>query len=217
MSDEDSRAGKRYTNQGLVDYVDQLHAGHDASLAAAFAAPAREDMPAIMLNPSEGRLLELLVTVVGAEKVVEVGTLAGYSALRIARALPDHGRLWSIEFDQHHAEVARALVGAARLPARIDIVVGDAHAVLPELEKEGPFDVVFIDADKESYDHYGRWSLDNLRSGGLVIADNAYLFGDLLADTDTARAMRRFHETMAAECDSVCIPTPDGIVVAIKR
>ena len=77
--------------------------------------------------------------------------------------------------------------------------------------------LMFIDADKKNYDHYGEWAIANLRPGGLVLGDNAYLFGKLVDDTDTARAMRRFHERVAATCESVCLPTPDGLVVGIKK
>ena len=89
--------------------------------------------------------------------------------------------------------------------------------VLPTLAAKGPFDAVFIDADKVNYHHYGRWAVANLRPGGLVLGDNAYLFGELLDDSDRGRAMREFHHIVAASCDSVCIPTPDGLVLGIKR
>jgi caffeoyl-CoA O-methyltransferase len=95
--------------------------------------------------------------------------------------------------------------------------VGAGRDVLPTLSVHAPLDVVFIDADKESYAHYGRWALEHLRPGGLVIGDNAYLFGELLIDSPRGRAMREFHEMVAAACESVCIPTPDGLVVGIKR
>ena len=97
------------------------------------------------------------------------------------------------------------------------VVVGAGREVLPTLSGQGPFDAVFIDADKENYDHYGRWAIDHLRPGGLVIGDNAYFFGKLLEDSAGARAMRGFHELVAAACDSVCVPTPDGLVVGIKK
>jgi caffeoyl-CoA O-methyltransferase len=89
--------------------------------------------------------------------------------------------------------------------------------VLPTLVDKGPFDAVFIDADKEGYEHYGRWAIEHLRPGGLVIGDNSYLFGQLLGDEPRAHRMRAFHELVAAACDSVCVPTPDGLVVGVKR
>lgn len=214
MADDTSRAGARYTSPQILEYVGRVHAAHDPALARAFAVP--EGMPAIQVGPSEGRLLYLLLRLVGAKKVVEVGTLAGYSAIHMARALPPGGRLWSIEYEPRHAEVARANVLAAGLADRVTILVGAGRDVLPTLEGDGPFDAVFIDADKQSYDHYGRWAVRNLREGGLVIGDNSYLFGELLEDAERGRAMRAFHELVAAACDSVCVPTPDGLVVGIK-
>jgi len=218
MADDSSRAGARYANKDVIRYVDELHAAHDGPLARAFAAPAEEGMPAIMLGPSEARLLELLLQLVGAEKVVEIGTLAGYSAIRIARALPPgRGHLWSIEVDPTHAEVARSNLAAAGLGERVDVLCGAAGDLLPEIEKEGPFDAVFIDADKEGYAGYGRWAERHLRPGGLLLADNAYLFGRLTEDSDEARAMRSFHERAQTAFATVCIPTPDGLLFGIKR
>jgi caffeoyl-CoA O-methyltransferase len=215
MADKDSREGKRYTNPAILDYVNKTHAGHDAALAQAFAVP--DGIPAIQVGPSEGQLLYLLLRLANAKKVVEVGTLVGYSAIRMARALPAGGHLYSIEFDPKHAEVARKNIAAAGFADRITVHVGAGVDVLPTLEGNGPFDAVFIDADKQNYDKYGAWATKNLRSGGLVLGDNAYLFGELLDDSDRGRAMRAFHEHVAATCDSVCIPTPDGLVVGIKR
>ena len=217
MSDKDSRAGKRYANEAVLAYLDNVHAAHDPELEAAFAAPEREGIPAIMVAPSEGKLLELLLRMVGAERVVEIGTLAGYSAIRMAAALPAHGKLWTIEYDPKHAEIARSNIQAAGCGDRVEVVVGSAREILPTLEPHGPFDAVFVDADKESYDHYGAWAAANLRAGGLLLGDNAYLFGDLLDDKDSARAMRRFHEQTAGAFDSVCITTPDGLLLGIKR
>ncbi len=216
MADDSSRGGaKRYTTPELLDYVNRVHTSHDAALAQAFAVPS--GIPAIQVGPSEGRLLHLLLRLAGARKVVEVGTLVGYSAIHMARALAPGGHLWSIEFEPRHAELARANLAAAGLTDRATVLVGSARDVLPTLVPEAPFDAVFIDADKEAYDHYGRWALDHLRPGGLVLGDNAYLFGELLADSDRGRAMRAFHELVAAACDSVCIPTPDGLVLGVKR
>ena len=215
MADNASRAGERYTAPEILDYVNRVHVPHDIGLARAFDVP--EGIPAIQVGPSDGKLLGLLLRLARANKVVEVGTLVGYSAIHMARALPANGRLWSIEFDQRHAEVARANLAAAGVGDRVTVIVGAGKDVLPTLDKEGPFDAVFIDADKVNYHVYGRWAVDHLRPGGLVLGDNAYLFGALLEDSDRGRAMRAFHELVAASCDSVCAPTPDGLVVGIKR
>jgi caffeoyl-CoA O-methyltransferase len=215
MADNNSRAGTRYTTPEILDYVDRTHGVHDAALARAFAVP--DGIPAIQVGPSDGRLIYLLLRLANARKAVEVGTLVGYSAIHMARGLAPGGRLWSIEFEPRHAKVARDNLAAAGLSDRVTVLVGPALDVLPTLVSEGPFDAVFIDADKVNYDRYGQWALENLRPGGLVIGDNAYLFGELMDDKDDARAMRAFHELVADTCDSVCAPTPDGLGVGIKR
>ena len=215
MADSSSRAGGRYASPQILDYVQRVHAGHDAALAQAFAVP--EGIPAIQVGPSEGKLLYLFLKLVGAKKVVEVGTLVGYSAIHMARALPADGHVWSIEFESKHAEVARGNIARAGLGERVTVHVGAGREVLPTLVGNGPFDAVFIDADKVNYDHYGKWALENLRPGGLVLGDNAYLFGELTEDSDRGRAMRAFHEMVSKHCDSVCVPTPDGLVVGIRR
>jgi caffeoyl-CoA O-methyltransferase len=217
MADKDSRAGTRYADEEILAYVQRVHAAHDSGLEAAFSSPERDDLPAIQVGPSEGRLLEVLLRLVGARRVVEVGTLAGYSAIRCARALGQGGRLWTIEVSASHAEVARRNIATAGLEDRIEVVVGAATAVLPGLEAHGPFDAVFLDADKENYDSYGRWAAAHLRPGGLLLGDNAYLFGHLLEDTSGAAAMRRFHEEAAQQFDTVCIPTPDGLLLGVKK
>ena len=215
MANQQSRDGERFGTADVLAYVERTHAAHDGGLARAFATPAF--MPSIQVQPSEGRLLYVLARLAGARKIVEVGTLAGYSAIHLARALQPGGHLWTIEYEPKHAEVARGNLAAAGVADRVTVEIGAGKAVLPTLEAHGPFDVVFIDADKGSYDVYGRWAVANLRPGGLVLGDNAYLFGRLTEDSDTGRAMRGFHEVVAAACDSVCIPTPDGLVLGVKR
>lgn len=215
MANQDSREGTRYETPDIRDYVNRTHASHDAGLAGAFAVPA--GIPSIQVGPSEGKLLHLLLRLVGATRVVEVGTLVGYSAIHMARALAPGGKLWSIEFSDEHARVARDNLAKAGVANSVEVLVGAGRDVLPTLVGHGPFDVVFIDADKESYEAYGRWAVEHLRQGGLVIGDNAYLFGNLMDDSERGRSMRGFHEIVATHCDSVCIPTPDGLVVGIKR
>ena len=215
MADKDSREGKRYQTPEIIKYVNDTHASHDSALMQAFAVP--EGIPAIQVGPSEGKLLFLLLRLAGAKKVVEVGTLVGYSAIHMARALPPDGHLYTIEFDAKHAAVAEQNIKAAGLGDRITVVVGAGVDKLPSLEQHGPFDAVFIDADKQNYHRYGEWAVTNLRKGGLVLGDNAYLFGELLEQSERGKAMRDFHETVARHCDSVCLPTPDGLVLGVKR
>ncbi|MGB8331305.1 MAG: O-methyltransferase [Polyangiales bacterium] len=216
MADQDSRAGNGYATPQILDYAARTHHPHDEGLERAFRAPARLGMPEIQLGPSEGRLLEILLRLADARNVVEVGTLAGYSALWMARALPAGGRLWTIESESEHAEVAATLIEQAGFADRVTVIRGDAAEELPKLNDFGPFCAVFLDADKGRYDLYGRWATDNLRAGGLLIADNAYLFGRLLDESEDARAMRRFHEETAVNYRSVCVPTPDGLVVGVR-
>lgn len=217
MADNDSRAGKRYDTEAIRRYVDNVHAAHDPGLEAAFAAPLHRDMPAIMVAPSEGKMLEVLLRMIRAERVVEVGTLAGYAAIRMAAALPPSGKLWSIELNPAFAEVARDNIARAGYADRVEVVVGAGLDILPTLSAHGPFDAMFVDADKENYDGYGRWAARNLRQGGVLIGDNSYLFGELLDGTARGAAMRRFHEEAAEHFHSVCIPTPDGILLGVKK
>lgn len=217
MADDDSRRGHRYDSPEILAYLNELHAGHDAALASAFAAPELQGLPAIQVGMSEGKLLTLLLRLARAEKVVEFGTLAGYSAIRMARGLPADGRLWTLELEEGHAAVARENFAAAGLADRVEILVGPALESLPAIEPEGPFDAVFIDADKGRYDLYGRWAASNLRTGGLLLVDNAYYFGQLLDPGPEAAAVRRCHEEALLAFDTVCIPTPDGLLLGIRK
>jgi caffeoyl-CoA O-methyltransferase len=218
MADNDSRAGVSYLTPAILAYLNETHAPHDAALRRAFEAPEREGLEPVQLGPSEAKLVGLLLRLAGARKVVELGALAGYSALVAARALPEDGHLWTVERDARAARVTRANVEAAGLSSRVSVVEGAALEVLPSLERHGPFDAVFLDADKGNYDAYGRWAAAWVRPGGLLIGDNAVLFGRLLDPGDAdAAAMRRFHEEARAAFDTVCVPTPDGLLVGVRR
>lgn len=217
MADHASREGKSYAAPQVLEYVERVHAAHDSGLARAFGAPEALGLPAIQVGASEGKLLQLLLRLAGARKVVEVGTLAGYSALCMARALPAGGRLWTIESDPDHHRIATTNVEHAGLSAVVTCMLSSGLDALLQLEPHGPFDALFVDADKASYDRYGDWAARNLRRGGLLLGDNAFLFGRLLDDSPEAQAMRRFHEQAAVEFDTACIPTPDGLLLGIKR
>lgn len=219
MADDDTRAGgARYSTADLLAWLRTLHTPHDAGLSCAEGAPEREGMPAIQVGPAEGKAVHLLLRMLGARRVVEVGTLAGYSGIWIARALPADGHLYTVEADPKHAAVARHSFEVAGVTDRVTVLEGKGADVLPALASRGPFDAMFVDADKGSYDLYGRWAAANLRPGGLLLGDNAYFFGKLLDPNDpSAAAMRRFHEEAAKAFDTVCLPTPDGMLVGIRR
>jgi len=216
MADTESREGLRYGTPEVARFVDDLHAPHDAALDAAFGAPRTKGFPAIQLGPAEGRLIEMLAQMLQARRVVEIGTLTGYSAIRLARGLAPGGCLWTVEHDPAHAKEARARIAEAGLAEQVEVLEGDAVAELPALSELGPFDLVFLDADKGRYDLYAQWAYEHLRPGGVLLADNAYFFGRLLEDDPEAEAMRRFHREAAERFRTVCIPTPDGLLLGVK-
>ncbi len=218
MAGPETREGRSVATPRILAWVEALHAPHDAALRTAAEASERFGVPPIHLAASEGRLLHLLLRLIGARKVVEVGTLAGYSALWMARALPEDGRLWTLEADYAHAEIARSVLRDAGLQGRVEVLHGKALETLPHIVPFGPFDAVFLDADKAGYLEYGRWAARHLRPGGLLLADNVFLFGRLLEEGDPeAEAMRRFHREAAERFETVCVPTPEGLLIGLRR
>jgi caffeoyl-CoA O-methyltransferase len=206
----------------LGRYVLELYAPEDAALASARAAAAA-DMPDIHVAPLDARHLEVLTRACGARKAVEIGTLAGYSGTAIARGLTAGGVLHTIDVDARHAEVATATFRRAGVTDRVRVHVGDARQVLEGLSVEAPFDLCFIDADKEGYPAYLAWAARNLRTGGLVVADNAFVWGELVepigpTSSSAARAMHAFHEALARgpEWRATVLPTGEGLAVAVR-
>ncbi|MDE2489342.1 MAG: O-methyltransferase [Elusimicrobia bacterium] len=212
----------------MLDFVTGLLAREDAVLRAIREETPERGLPPISVGPDEGRILHFLASAVGARRIVEVGTLAGYSACWLARALPADGVLHTVEFDPRHAAVARENIARAGLSSRVVVHEGPGAKVLPTLTGEGPFDLCFIDADKEGYPVYARWAADNLRPGGLVVCDNAYLFGKLHrddlpagdADAPKVPAMRACLRGLADESlfkSAAMLPTGEGMAVAVRR
>ena len=155
---------------------------------------------------------------------MEFGTLSGYSALWLLEGMPADGYLWTVEHDPAHAAVAREVFARAENTERVIIVESDGVTALPALAREAPFDLVFLDADKESYGRYAEWAVEHLRPGGLLVADNALLFGALLDDIDApsgtnlrAEGMRTFHRVMAERFDATVLLTPDGLGLGVRR
>ena len=185
-------------------YIETTLFGTDPVLEAALAASRAAGLPEIAVSPTQGRLLALYVKMLTARRVLEIGTLGGYSTLCMARAQPQDGRLVTLEFDPAHAAVARANFERAGLSSRIDLRLGRAIDTLPEIAKEGlgPFDLVFIDADKPSNPEYLAWALRLTRPGALIICDNVVRDGAVAdpASTDPrVIGTRRMFEMMAAD------------------
>ncbi len=216
-----------YRTQPLLDFVTKTMAREDEVLKTIRETTVAKGLPPISVGPDEGRMLHFLASSVGAKKIVEVGTLAGYSACWLARSLPKGGMLHTIEFDPMHAKVAQENIATAGLSEKATVHIGAGTAVLPSLEKHGPFDLVFIDADKVGYESYAKWAVKNVRSGGLVICDNAYLFGnlhrELPADHEDAPKVAPMRAALALLADEklfascAMIPTGEGMAVAVRR
>jgi predicted O-methyltransferase YrrM len=184
-------------------YIDELLVPDDPALDGALEAGAAAGLPGIDVAPNQGKLLHLLARLVGARAILEIGTLAGYSTIWLARALPADGRLITLERDPRHARVARGNIARAGLEEVVELRVGDALETLPQLvaEGRGPFDLIFIDADKRSTPEYFSWALSLSRAGSLIVADNVVRGGALLdgASDRASQGMRRFLEQLAAE------------------
>jgi predicted O-methyltransferase YrrM len=185
-------------------FVEATLVGHDEVLQAALDAAEAAGLPSIQVSPPQGRLLQILARLQGARTVLEFGALGGYSTILLARALPEGGRLISLEANAEYAEVARRSIERAGLADVVELRLGPALETLPALEDEGigPFDLVFIDADKVNTPNYFAWALDHSRPGSLIVADNVVRGGTLAetaADDEATAAQRRLHETIAAE------------------
>ena len=217
MADNTSRLGASYATPEILAYLEAKHAPMDAALRYAFEAPTRHPIPAIHLGQHEANFLGWLLRLINAQKVVEVGTLAGFSGIHLARALPASGHLYTCEREPHHADAARDAFEQAGLASKITVVLGDARPSLAAIAGEGPFDAIFIDADKGGYEHYVTWAAENLREGGLLLGDNVFFFGRLLTDEPEAQSMRRFHDIAAKHFETCLLPTPDGLLLGWKK
>lgn len=182
------------------------------------------DLPPIAVSAPQGKMLHLLARAIGARRVLEIGTLAGYSAIWLARALPPDGTLVTLEYDPHHAEVARRNIERAGLSPVVTVVVGAAVDTLPSVE--GPFDLVFVDADKPSNPAYVDWAARLLRPGGVLVLDNVVRGGEVAdEDSDDPRVVgtRAALERVAADprLDATVLQTVggkgwDGVLLALR-
>lgn len=184
----------------MDDYLNDTVVRPDADLDAALASTAAAGMPPIAVSAPQGKLLQLLARLVSARRILEIGTLGGYSTIWMARALPAGGQLVSLEVDPHHASVAAENVERAGVASLVDIKVGPALDTLPTLS--GPFDLTFIDADKVNIPAYFSHAVDLGRPGGLIVVDNVVRNGalaDASSDDPAVMGVRRLHEMLASD------------------
>lgn len=207
----------------IEQYITNLYANEDDALAQC-RNKLSSTKAAIQVSPMEGKIIHVLLQMIDAKNVLEIGTLAGYSSIWIARALPANGILHTIEKSEEHHAIATANIAAANLSNRVTLHLGEALTVLEQMSTYGPFDAVFIDADKANYPNYLNHAYSLLRIGGIVIADNTRLF-DLLLQKPTEENrdlhinMQLFNEMLAdtARFTSIMLPTTEGLSIGIKK
>jgi caffeoyl-CoA O-methyltransferase len=207
---------------GLRAYVDRVFGPEDDALLDIRRRAETAGLPAIQVSRFDGRHLELLARAANIRRAVEIGTLGGYSGLNLLRGMAEEGRLHTFEIEPRHAAVAAETFALNGVSARVVLHLGRALELLPAIEREGPFDLVFIDADKESYPDYLAWAEQHLRVGGLLLGDNAFAFGRLkdpaTEDDDSTAALRRFNERLASggHFRATMLPTEDGLAFGVK-
>ena len=213
----------------LDRYIDDLFAPEDAALREAVAEARAGGLPQIQVSAGQGKLLYLLAKLVGARRILEIGTLGGYSTIWLARALPDDGFLMTLELEPAHAKVAAKNLARAGLLEKVELIVGSALESLPRLADrgEGPFDLVFLDADKVNYANYFRSIMRMERSGSLILGDNVIRAGTVLdphEDDPSAGAARDFNAMIAADerleaivIQQVGVKGHDGLAIARVR
>ena len=208
-------------------YIADLLAPQDDALLSTIESLDKAGMPQHSVSPNQGKLLYTLALLCNARNILEIGTLGGYSTIWLARALPDRGRLISLEYNSLHAKVARQNITRAGLESKVEIRVGKALELLPRIESETiePFDLIFIDADKPPYIEYFQWAVKLARPGTLIIADNVIREGKVLdtnSEDEKVLGVQRFNEMLATNPDvtatilqTIGIKGYDGMAIAL--
>jgi caffeoyl-CoA O-methyltransferase len=205
--------------ESLVGYLNRVFQPEDAALREARERSLKAGLPEIQVGSMDALHLEVLTRAVGARKAVEIGTLGGYSGTAIARGLGKGGRLHTFEIERKHAEVALETFRKAGVEDRVEIHLGPALERLPDVEGEAPFDLVFIDADKEGYPAYLSWAARHLKVGGVVLGDNTFAFGEIVDGRSAgAEAIREFNRELAqgGRFRSTLLPTGEGLTLGVK-
>jgi caffeoyl-CoA O-methyltransferase len=208
-------------NDQLSQYNANLFAIHDEALRRAWEDSPKLGLPAISVKPEEGRFLQVLVRAIGARKAVEIGTLGGYSGIWIARGLLPGGKLFTLELEPRHADIARQHFALAGVDQIVEIRLGNANKSLQQLSSEGPFDFVFIDADKPGYPSYYEWAMENVRLGGVVATHNAFRKGSVagvVKPDEFTQMMDAYNRRIASDprLISVIFPAGDGTLISVK-
>jgi caffeoyl-CoA O-methyltransferase len=215
------RKGFGATDPRIPPYVERLLEPEDDLLREVRERSAAAGLPPIAVGPFDGRHLEVIARGAGARRIVEIGTLGGYSGICLARALPPGGTLDTFEAVPRHAAVAEESFRRAGVADRVRIHLGRALDLLPEIEPRGPFDLVFVDADKAAYPDYLAWAERNLRLGGLLLADNVFRRAAFPVEGDdprNAEGIRRFNESLArsGRFRATMLPIEDGLAVGVR-
>ncbi len=216
MSERDS-----IVTQQHFDYIGERTQPEDRFLSDLKKAARKAGIPPIWIGPAQASFMQIVLKLIGAREVVEVGTLAGYSAIAMARALRPGGHVWTIELNEQFADFTEEWVAKSDVAGKVKVLRGDAKKVLSTISRESA-DAMFLDADKGGYPDYLKHAKRILRSNGLIMVDNAFAFGELLAKKPKDRetpAVRRFNEIMAAEkgFHSVIVPLGDGLWVGTRQ
>ena len=204
-------------------FLRDLFHNDDEDLSRLQAEAKSEGIPGISIGPEQGKFLQLLVQLTGARKVLEIGVLGGYSGTWIARALPDGGKLIGLELERRHADFALDQWRRMGLADRVEVRVGAAIELLPGLADEAPFDLVFIDADKNNYPGYLEYALRYSRAGTIILGDNVSMGGSVVdparQESDWVQGMRKFASNLSQDkrLVSTVVPYSDGLAMAVVR
>ena len=208
----------------LYDYIVENFAPEDDLLRSLPAEAEKRGVPLIHISPEQGKFLQVLMRAIGAKKVLEIGSLFGYSAVWLARALPADGKLLALEVHPLHAQVTRENVARAGLSNKVEVREGNALELLASLDREGPFDFAFIDADKPGYVSYLEHALRLVRPGGIIVGDNASAQGnvwkvDETPDDEYIHAIHAFNHRMATDprLMSILVPIADGMCMGVVK
>lgn len=211
-------------NPEISDYVHELLQPEDNHLKSIREVAQQLGVPDIHVSPMDGRHLTFLTLITQARSIVEIGTLVGYSGICLMRGMPSlKGHLYTFELNSKHAALAKEHFEKAGFESsRYSIHLGSALQLLPEIEHQGPFDLVFIDADKKNYIHYLEWAERNLRKGGILVADNTFAWGEINqkeTQDPLVAALQNFNDALAhhPQFFTTMLPTGEGLSIAVKK